>query len=168
MNSKSKSSTINSNSTTTSKSTSSTSRKVNNETSDLSLSEQSSFTTSPQTERKTAADSKPNAFSNSPQHYYRNSASTKSGTLSSNYSTNQSSQNSSIGFVWKPNSAQNCDGQSPRESQVTNSVVIGDKIDKPAGTQSFSNDNLDTNKHNIDQNQPKDLSEKQTRPQNCI
>ena len=168
MNSKSKSSTINSNSTTTSKSTSSTSRKVNNETSDLSLSEQSSFTTSPQTERKTAADSKPNAFSNSPQHYYRNSASTKSGTLSSNYSTNQSSQNSSIGFVWKPNSAQNCGGQSPRESQVTNSVVIGDKIDKPAGTQSFSNDNLDTNKHNIDQNQPKDLSEKQTRPQNHV
>ena len=107
---------MNSTSTATTKSTSSTSRKIN-ETSDLSLSEQSSFTTSPQTERKNT-ESKPSSHNvGNSQNYYRNSSSTKSGTLSSDYSTNQSSQNSSVGFVWKPNSTRHVDVNSPSDSQ---------------------------------------------------
>ena len=136
---KSNSGTMNSISTTTTKSTSSISRKINNETSDLSLSEQSSFTTSPQTERK-IADPKSSHLSSTAQNYYRNSASTKSGTLSSNYSTNQSSQNSSVGFIWKPNSGRHSDTQSPADSQSSNDIRSGGNSE---------NNDKQTNRENI-------------------
>ena len=136
-------------STTTTKSTSSTTSRKINETSDLSLSEQSSFTTSPQTERK-ITESKANPNSNASQSYHRNSGSTKSGTLSSNYSTNPSSQNSSVGFVWKPNSSRiensrPMDTQSPADSHSTSS----DKNDK-YGSEKSSYPNANTD---IQQNQ---------------
>ena len=165
VNTKSTSGTMNSASTTTTKSTSSTSKRINNETSDLSLSEQSSFTTSPQTERK-ITDSKPSHVTNVSQTYYRNSSSTKSGTLSSSYSTNQSSQNSSIGFVWKPNSGRHVGGQSPADSQTSNDIRSGinkenhGKYPSNMSKSAYPNDDIDFRQNQVLQ-QPQENSSKQ-------
>ena len=169
--------------TTTTPSTSSTSQRINNETSDLSLSEQSSFTTSPHTERKTTNDA-PNQVTNAPQAYQRNSSCTKSGTLSSsNYSTNQSSQNSSVGFVWKPNSGPS----SGRQPQLENHIVQDTKDSRSSGSErsdkpvskssktSFSTESpvhipdLEPNQmHQNDQNAFSNKSPNHSKPQNHV
>ena len=165
VNSKLNSGTMNSTSTATTKSTSSTSRKIN-ETSDLSLSEQSSFTTSPQTERKNT-ESKPSSHNvGNSQNYYRNSSSTKSGTLSSDYSTNPSSQNSSVGFVWKPNSTRHVDVNSPSDSQSSTGSHPSSGINDHANGNSSKvtkplhlNENFDK-QQNQTKNEPQDQAHK--------
>ena len=95
-------------STTTSMSSNGLQKKTINETSDLSLSEQSSFTTSPPPERKISETPSTNGISS-------NLSGNKSETMSSYTSTN-ASQISSVGFVWQPGNSngiqQNGRGQS--------------------------------------------------------